>query len=81
MADRVGTDRVRGGGKLCSPFCCKNARYKQSCFGKTFHKFPTEEKRCRIWMQFTRREDFEKLQPADVQAGLKLCTDHFEANQ
>ncbi|XP_025077786.1 uncharacterized protein LOC112554286 [Pomacea canaliculata] len=75
-------DRVRQGGQFCSAINCQNGRFKLTSKGKRFHNFPKDEERCKIWMDFTRRKDFDHLTPSDVYGkGYCLCSDHFEESQ
>ncbi|KAK7492497.1 hypothetical protein BaRGS_00016370, partial [Batillaria attramentaria] len=72
----------RRSGDACSAISCHNARYKKECDGISFFRFPSDESRCRVWVQNSRRDDLRGRPAKELHKhGYFLCSYHFEANQ
>jgi len=74
-------DRQKKGGTFCSAANCSNAYYKDSCREKSFFCFPSDEARCRAWVQNCRRADLMGKKAHYLHKVCRLCSDHFEENQ
>ncbi|GFO06524.1 THAP domain-containing protein 7 [Plakobranchus ocellatus] len=75
---------MKSGGDFCAAINCTNSRNKQSCIDRkiSFHAFPREEARCRVWIQNSRRQDLQGLSLEDIlKKRLLFCSEHFEENQ
>ncbi|KAL8566493.1 hypothetical protein ACOMHN_012312 [Nucella lapillus] len=67
------------GSEACGAINCTNSRVK--CPGKSFFRFPKEEKRCKVWVHNTGRQDLIGKTSEQLYSGTLLCEDHFEPNQ
>ena len=74
-------DRRKPGGSFCSAVNCSNAFNKDSCKGKHFFRFPSDDSRCQKWVQNCRRADLMGKTTQYLNKSCRLCSDHFEENQ
>ncbi|XP_065062256.1 THAP domain-containing protein 1-like [Rhopilema esculentum] len=65
-----------GTGAYCAAVNCNNNR--KSCPNLQFYRFPSDESRCRKWVQNSRRQDLLNKSTAYLNKNCYVCSKHFE---
>jgi len=60
--------------RCCAPGCHNNRRSQPDIL---FHKFPSDEFRCNLWLDAIHKPSLKDLTPKQVQSCLVICSDHF----